>query len=354
MLGLLTGAKRAGPIGVDVGARSVKLVQFTHDRAELIDAARWDLPAVEEGETPPPDAVAEAIRRAREGRRFRGREAVLCLSGRRLFLQNVRVPKSESEELDQAVHQEAAGRLPFPVSDSEIRYLEAADVRQAGGTLREVILIAALRTSVEEDLSEIEGAGLVPVSLDAEPLALLRGYASQFRREEDSQQRTLFVHLGYSRMVAIIAEGEQALFIKYIDLGGKQFDDAAARGLGMRRPDAVALRRHNGDRRSEQQDPEIARSIAQAVRPVIEKLVGELSMCVRYHSVTFRGKALGRMVLGGWEATPGLAETLAGRLNLKCDLSHPFRHFPHPAFANRPGQWDVAAGLALRTIQPGA
>ena len=351
MLGLLTAAGRAGPIGVDVGARSVKLVQFSRDRRDVIDAARWDLPVPDQEDGPQPDAVAEAIRRAREGRRFRGREAVVCLSGRRLYLQNVRVPKAEGEELDRLVHQEAAGRMPFPVADSEIRYLEAADVRQPGGALREVILMAALRSAVEEALGEVEKAGLYPVALDAEPLALLRGYTSQFRREEDVQQRTLSVHLGYSRMAAIISEGDHALFVKYIDVGGKHFDEAAARGLGMPLKDAVALRRHNGDRRSEQQDAEIARSIGQAVRPVIEKLVSELSMCVRYHSVTFRGKSLGRLVLGGWEATPALAETLAERLNLKCELSQPFRHHSLPGSTHRSGQWDVAVGLALRELE---
>ncbi len=354
MLRRLISGRRAGPIGVDIGTRSVKLVQFSRDRTELIDAARWDFPPTEEGETATPERIAEAIRRAREGRRFRGREAVLCLSDRRLFLQNVRVPKAEGVELERHVHQEAAGRIPFAVAESEIRFLETTDVRQAGSTLREVILIATLRASIDEALAEVEGAGLLPISLDAEPLALLRGYGSQFRREEDGQQRTLFVHIGYSRMAAIIAEGEQALFIKYIDVGGKHLDETAARGLGMRLTDAAALRRHNGDRRADQQDPEIARSIAQAVRPVIEKVISELSMCVRYHSVTFRGKALARMVLGGWEATPSLAETLGERLNLKCEVSQPFRRFAHQPSSNRQGQWDVATGLALRELEAGA
>jgi type IV pilus assembly protein PilM len=334
---------------VDVGARSVKLVQFNADRSELLDAARWDLTADGESAAPPSTAaIAEALRRAREGRRFRGNDAVLCLSGRDLYLQNVRVPKGEGIELDRHVHQEAAKRIPFPVAEAEIRYLDAADVRQTGAVLREVVLMAALRSSIDETLAGVEAAGLTPVSVDAEPLALLRGYVAQFRREEDSQQRTMYVHLGHSRMTLVIAEGEQTLFAKNVEIGGHHLDEAAAHGLGMKLSEAAALRRHNGDRRADQQDPEIARSIAQAVRPVVEKLVGELAMCVRYHSVTFRGKPLVRLVLGGWEATAALAEILAARLTLKCELSQPFRRFANASVAGRPGQWDVATGLALR------
>lgn len=343
-----TSKKRAGPIGVDIGTRSIKLVQYNADRTELLDAARWDFRTNEGESQAAPETIADAIRRASENRRFRGREAVLCLTDRQFFLQNVRVPKSDGAELDRHIQQEAAKRLPFPVAESEIRYCETADVRQTGAILREVILMAAPRANIDATLDVIESAGLTPVSVDAEPLALLRSYSAQFRREDDQAQRRLFVHVGYSRTVIIIADGETILFAKYVDIGGSQMDEAAAQGLGMNVADAAALRRHNGDRRADQQDPEIARSIAQAVRPVIEKLAGELAGCVRYHSVTFRGKPLIQMVLGGWEATPALAESLASRLNLKYEVSQPFRGVAHQLVSGRPGQWDVAAGLALR------
>ena len=99
------------------------------------------------------------------------------------------------------------------------------------------------------------------------------------------------------------------------------------------------------------QDPEIATSIADGVRPVVERLANELSMCIRYHSVTFRGQPLVRLVLGGDEATPQLLEALGKRLALKCELSDPLRHFPHQLQLGRKGQWDVAVGLALRSVE---
>jgi len=33
---------RYGPIGIDVGSRSVKLVQFDADHSRVLEAARWD------------------------------------------------------------------------------------------------------------------------------------------------------------------------------------------------------------------------------------------------------------------------------------------------------------------------
>ena len=83
----------------------------------------------------------------------------------------------------------------------------------------------------------------------------------------------------HSGTIVVIAKGPDALFIKYIDVGGRQMDEAIARHLEMTNAEASGMRRHNGDRRADQQDPEITRSIAEAVRPVVEQLAGELSLC---------------------------------------------------------------------------
>ena len=75
---------RFGPIGVDIGSRSVKLVQFTADGTRLIDASKWDLPAGEDDgstgryfataeETPTYAELGRLIADAFETRRFRAR-----------------------------------------------------------------------------------------------------------------------------------------------------------------------------------------------------------------------------------------------------------------------------------------
>lgn len=347
----LLSRQRVTPIGIDIGSRSVKLVQFSADHSKLIDSARWDLPAEPATALSPEqdtNRLVDAIQRAREGREFRGKEVVICLNDRQLFLQNVRVPKGDSATIDRSVQQEVAGRIPFPVAEAEIRYLEAADIRQGDQVMREVILMACHRPVLERALDVVDKAGLNPAAVDVEPMALQRSYVSQFRRDEDRSVRSLIVHVGYGSTLVMIAQDEDLLFVKYVDLGGKQFDEGVARSLKMEIAEAAALRRHNGDRRSDRQDPEIARSINEATRPVVDRLANELAMCIRYHSVTFRGQPLERLVLGGGEATTALIESLNKCLGLKGELSDPFRPYETAANRGRIGQWDVASGLALR------
>ena len=346
--------RKYSPIGVDIGSRSVKLVQFDRAQTRVIETARWDLHPPEGREWTAAErhaALADAIRQAREGRDFRGRDAVICLSTRELFVQNVRVPKLSAAELEKAVQQEAAGKLPFPFAETELRYLEAADVRQGEAAKREVILLACHRPVLHGLLDAVLQGGLRPIAVDVEPIAMLRSYVKQFRRDEDRNQRALYLHVGLANSLVVIARGEEILFVKYIDVGGKHFDEAVAAHLGMEPAAAAALRRHNGDRRADQQDPDLASSVQEAIRGVVERLAQEVSLCVRYHSVTFRGQQLARLVLGGGEASPTLLETLAARIDVKSELGDPLRLFDVNLPTNRRGQWDVATGLALRSVE---
>ena len=343
--------KRVGPIGVDLGSRALKLVQLSADGASLVDAVRWDLPL----EAAPMAAndrsrQVEALRQAREGRKFCGRSAVLCLGWRELFVQNVRLPKAASGDIEHLVRQESESKLPFPAAEADLRWWEAAEVRQGDAPRREMIVVACHRPVLEQALQVIEQAGLQPVAVDIEPLALLRAYSAQFRRDVDQQQRVAYVHIGQTNSSVLIAQGTHAVFMKYLELGGRHFDEAVSRHLQMDPDEAWALRRHNGDRRADQQDPEVARSVAESVRPVVEKLAAEVSLCIRYHNVTFRGQALKRLVLGGGEASPALLEVFGSRLDMKCELGDPWRTFEPVAIPGRRCQWDVAVGLALRPV----
>jgi type IV pilus assembly protein PilM len=352
---------RCGPIGIDLGSRSIKLLQMDAERQTLREAVRWELPLnAAEPEPKKPngdsellsesraDQLVDALIRAREGRRFRGRDAVLCLGAPQLFLQNIRVAKDAGEAFDRNLLQEAAGRIPFPVNQTELRFVEAADVRQGDSVRREVIAMAAHQPVLQQRLDICARAGLRPVAVDVEPAALLRCYVAQYRRDEDQRQRVMFVHIGAEQTCVVIAQGVNVLFIKYLDIGGRLMDEAVAKTLDTPLPDASALRRHNGDRRADQQDPEVARCVHESVRPVIDQLASELSMCVRYHSVTFRGQPLVRCVLGGGEASQTLADALATRLDLTCHLGDPIRGYGDAPSSSRKGQWDIAAGLALK------
>ena len=325
------------------------MIQFDAAQTCVWEAARWDLPpepALNQDRLD--ERVIEALRRAMEGRRFRGREAVFCLGANNLFVQNIRVAQASGDELTRIVHYEAAGRLPYSREEAEIRYLDADNVRQGDSIRREVILMACHKPVVERLLSVAEHAGLQPVAIDAEPVAMLRSYCRQFRRDEDQHRRTMFVNIGASNTLVVIARGMEAVFVKYLDIGGRHLDDAVSKRLKLSPADAAALRRHNYDPCVDQRDPEVDRGVAESLRPALDRLAHELCLCMRYYVVTFRGESLIQCVIGGGEANDGLIEWLGARLELPCVLGNPLRTFENTPLHDRLAQWDVAAGLGLR------
>ena len=339
----------SGPIGIDIGSRCVKLMQFDCEGSRVHEAARWDLPSGRPTDAEAQDAqIVQAIQRARDGRSFRGKEAVFCLRAGDLFVQNLRVPKAEGVELARLVHGEASGRLPFPGEEAELRFLEAGDVRHGDAVRREVIVMACHRPAVARILEIAKRLGLTPAAIDNEPSALLRCYGRQYRRVDDHRRRMMLVNVGASSTVVVISEGQNPMFVKYLDIGGHRLDEAVARHLQMTLAEAAALRRHNGDRRADQRDEEITRGVSESIRPVLERLVNELALCVRYHSVTFRGQSLAQIILGGGEASEILRQWIGERLAVPCELGEPFRDLAAPRLGGRSSQWDIAAGLALR------
>ncbi len=343
------GSDRSTPIGVDLGHRSIKLVQLDAARNRIIEAVKWELHLDDHADDQQINAAwVEGLQQARQSRAFRGNDAIVCLSTPELFVQNIRVPKVSGAQLEEAVYEEAASRLPYPIEDADIRFVQAADVRQGDEFKREVILLACHRPVLGRFLDVVIEGGLRPVAVDVAPATLVRGYMHSFSREADKDMSLMIAEIGATSTLVVIARGSETKFTKYIDIGGYRMDEAIARHMKMDLGDAAALRRHNGDRRADEQDPNVTRTIVEATRMTIDRLAQELEMCARYHSVTFRGQRIARLVIGGGEASEWLCDALSSRVDFPCEVGEPLRKFSGIEPPGRQSQWDVAVGLALR------
>lgn len=336
-----------GPIGVDFGTRSTKVVQFSADRRRVIASARWEHESKDETRSGREELAAEMFRRIRGDRRFRGRKITLGLGARELFIQNMRVAQNQTGVLKDIVSREVAERLPYPLAESEIRYLDAGEVRQGDLVKREVIGLATHRPTINHYLEAAEEAGLRPVAIDVEPMALARCFNHQLRRDEDNREGVMFVHVGAGNTLVVIAHSRKVRFFKYLDVSSRIFDEAVARRLRLNVNEASALRKNNGDRRTDKRDSTSEQTILEAIRPVVESLAAELSLCLRYYSVTFRGRPVGQIVLAGVEAQEILRLALQERLDLPCQLGDPWREISGAPNSAR-SSWDLAVGLALR------
>jgi type IV pilus assembly protein PilM len=101
-------------------------------------------------------------------------------------------------------------------------------------------------------------------------------------------------------------------------------------------------------------DP-VRQAVFDATRPLGEQLGREVSLCLRYHAVTFRGKQPQKLWLLGEEAAdPQMSAYLTAALPIAVEAARPLERVDTTVMTsiganNSMSQWALALGLALKT-----
>ncbi len=351
------------PIGVDIGAGSVRLLQMRRRRSglSLVHAARADLPvsAREPESKERLEALTQTVTRLLDAGGFLGRACVLSIDDRALRVRSVRHPRIPDEELERAVQLDAPGRLGFAEGESaQFGWLRAGETRQGEELREEIIVVGARRQPIEELVFGLASRRVQPLAVEPGFLACARSFGRLLRRAVDQSIVRAIVDIGLCTTGVILMRGRAVTFYKQLEFGGERMTKAAAERLGME-PSAVAEMRRRRAAGGAPGDPRVDRAMFEAVRPLLCDLAQEVSLCVRYCGVTFRGaRPESCLVVGGEAREPRLAEQMSEILHLPVSVGQPL-HGVTPregggAEEVRPGndcEWAVAAGLGLRFVE---
>lgn len=304
MFGFGGNFKGAGhPIGVAVTTREVYLAQqasagFVFEREALPADVQATAPNFH---TETQRAISTALRRGK----FTGRHAVSALPAELLRYKTLRLPTMPEEDMTQAVAWEAADR--FQLTDNEsLQHYHAGQVNQGNEKREEIILLAAENNAVNAHAMAVKDAGLVPIAIEATAAALARLLGNE-------GQATLTIHLGQATAEVVGHCGEKVIFDKPIGIG-RQGDTI----------DTKALCR-------------------------------EVSLCMRYMSVTFGVHKPDAAWVAGQDANQAFVQAMSGSLHTQvrpADQSAPFKSLDLPD--EDAGNWCVAMGLALRNSKGSA
>jgi len=354
------------PIGVDFGFDSIKLLQLASSNGQLsvLASARQALPeeARQDSNLRLPVSM-DILRRLIRSGGFVGKNIVCSLPREIVQVKNLRLPQMPATELERAVHFEARNIFPFDTEQSQVRYLHAGEVRQGVDARQEVIVLGAKDTEVNDFIEQLHRCGVVVESLDFEPCAMYRGIERFIRRREDEQEVHVLVDIGARRSQVVIGKGREISFYKPIDTGGQHLTDAVVRKLGITLDEARALRcrlMEGTDAAATdpaaKKDP-VRQAVFDATRSIVEELAREISLCLRYYSVTFRGHRPNRLrVTGGEAVDPQVQTILNASLPLPVEPFKPMRSVDTSSMKpqDRRGmmsEWSVAFGLALKTTR---
>jgi type IV pilus assembly protein PilM len=295
---------------------------------------------------------------------------MLGLPAASMFIQHLRMPKLEEDELKRALPWEARGKLPIDLSKAVLRHIVAGEVYVDQEPRNEVILMATQNQTVDQLLACAKKARLDIGGMNVEPMAILDCFSQVYRRASDAGTTNFFVDIGASGSRAIFTQGRQILFARAIPVGGDHFTAAAAEAMKLSREEAKALRIKlcnetpsapergiisHGHNHGDPSSPRLR--VEQACEAPLAKLIEELDLCRRYYEATFPAKPVDRLIFIGGEARQRwICQKIAAELGLPAQIGDPMcrmakrcdvgiesgidRRLPQPA-------WAVAIGLSM-------
>lgn len=361
---MLRRRSKHGPIGLDIGTSSIKLLQFSDDVGQpaVQAAVHYQIPWSLDDPGQRVALIQKVIKEALSGQPFKGPEVVSALGVNAFQIKSIRLPRMTAEELATAVEFEAKDRFDLGGREAQFRFLNAGEVRHGNELKQEVIVFAALHDEVQAHLRLLESCKLQPVALDITPCAVARSFVRYLRRAEDVQAVNVFMDVGWRATSIVITRGSELAFLKVIDVGGEHFTGAVAKALNLPNEGAAELRirvmRGAGGRRASDATPvpaELQTAVADAVRPLAERLARDVQLCLRYFAVSFRGQRPESLTLVGGEAhEPMLGKIMAETIDVPCTIGHPLRGVSRVGLIGGQDRrtmqpaWTVACGLALR------
>ncbi|XAM01087.1 pilus assembly protein PilM [Phycisphaeraceae bacterium D3-23] len=299
--------KSRRPIGVAVTPTGVRLAQVgkTADGIALTATGHALLPEhIGVGDSNYSRELGYAIHCALKSANFVGKQTVSAMPAESMHYKNIRLPKMPETELAQAVAWEAKERIVLG-EPASVQYYYAGEVRQGQDKRCEVVLLAAKQSAIQAHVQGLTQAGLEPIAVDATGAALARVSSGHDRI-------TFTVNVQEHHLEVVIADAGRVLLNKLLplDVGGLNAADP-------------------------------------------KELAREVGLCLRYHTVTFRGEKPTQMLLTGEPAPEVLIEEMSAALGLPAftlDQAGALAPNAGPGAATPHSPWAIAAGLSMRGL----
>jgi type IV pilus assembly protein PilM len=289
---------------------------FAADRAPI----KWDS-ANEDG---PQATIVSAIRLLLARGRFKGRDVISALPPDRLKITSLRLAEGEMLSTERTLRKEAAHRFGLDPRIDAINYILAGTVRQGDELKNEYILFATDDKTIKSHIALLEEAGLTPRGIDAGPCALFRNFERTMRRQEDRERTIIFIDVGHRHTIVVFGRADEICFVKQMAFGAARFaeDIAAKLDISTNEAESLRIKMRNG----ESVDATTRRLVVDSLHATAEQLAAEISLCLRYYTVTFRGKRVERAVMAGGgahEAT--LLDVMRHHLAIETDVATPLQ-----------------------------
>jgi type IV pilus assembly protein PilM len=335
-------------VTLDIGSSALKLleVEGSSTAVTVRTAGIAPLPAsaVQNNMIVEPDGVAGVIRGLMRKLGISAKEAVTAVPGPAVIIKKLQLPTQSPNELENSVLFEAGNFIPESLENVNLDYM-VTDVLEKERQF-EVLLVAVKRDIINSYTGTLQLAGLEPVVVDVDYFALENMYELNYPPSEN--QVVALVNIGARYSCMNILRGGRSTFTGDVPVGGKEFNDALVRNLGVSPGEAESIKL--GTHPSHPVD-----QIEPVLQPVKEFLAEEIHRALSFFWTAATDEQISSILLsGGTSRVPGLVNLLSERLEVPVQIVNPLSNVSYTHGVDRAAlerdapSFAIAIGLGVR------
>ena len=371
-MGLFGGKKSNTFLGVDVGASSIKIIEFANvkGRAKLMTYGYVEVPVAESGESllDTPKRTGELLQKVCKDSGCKSTSAMAALASSAVFSTILSIPKAKDKKMMKPLIDAELEKLtPLPLTEmiTYSTFLDEEKEKKPEGKKKEVekvekkdetkhsrvLVTAAAKTLVQKYIEIFRVAKLELQALDTESFALIR---SLIGKDKGS---IMIIDLGSKRTNLTVVEKGIPFISRSINIGGDSVTRKIMETMQLSETDAERMKRDLGQMSGEGSD--LPGGLPKILEFFIQPLVNEIRYTFELYANTelTDRKSIDKIVLtGGASNLPRVPEYLAEALNLNVYRGDPWARVVFPndlasVLVEIGPRMSISIGLAMRDIE---
>ena len=294
-----------------------------------------------------------------KGQKITTKHVIVSLPEQKAFLQVIKIPKMNNNELKTAIPFEAENYIPMPINQVYLDY-ELVSSESSSAKNLDVLIGAMSKDVVDLYSSCIKEAGLVPEVLEVESQSIARALIKNYF----SSAPVLIIDFGKSTASFIVFSGRSLRFTSSIDISSQKLTQAISQGFKIALNEAEKLKLKYGLELSDKSVKN--KKVVEMITTLINDLIKQTQRHIDYyhaHSnnmpVSAGGGKIEKVLLcGSGSNLKGLPKFISSKLNIKTELANPWinifpglnKKIPKISFKESLG-YTTVLGLALRGVQ---
>jgi len=294
-------------VGVDIGSYSVKVAQIKEKRFSNKRFLSFSIKGINQQKSH--EAIVQAIKIACDEIKIDSNRVKLSIYGPEVIMRYITIPILETSDLLHCLGFELERYLPGKQKSNMV--IDYKILHRLPNNQMMVLLIALERQMIEERVSLIRDAGLVPASVNVDCLVLMEAYKVLPVSIRD-KETVAILDIGYSVSKLVVFQDDIPYFSRDITTSGvNNFLQLISENMGLDLTHAEDLIFNPKEKIKE---------IFEAVKLSLDSLTDELRLSFEYCGRNLQ-KRVNRLYLsGGGSKIKMLNDNLAESLNIKTDI----------------------------------